>query len=82
MFKLIGGKLVAINEVTKKQVASIDLRQAVTLVDLNQVASPKTLRARDSDEGLGTRPRSWSLEFKDGDSILFQADKDEDKAIW
>lgn len=87
MFKLIGGNLVAINEVTKKEVASIDLRKATGVVDLNANAngsSPasRMTRMRDSDEGLERRPRSWMVEFNDGDGIVFWADKDEDKAVW
>jgi hypothetical protein len=35
VFRVIGGNLVAINEVTKKKVASIDLRKAIAVIDLN-----------------------------------------------
>ena len=73
------------NEVTKKHVASIDLRQAVGLVDLNAVGgSPKsrmTLR-RGSDEGMTTRPRSFEVEFKDGAGIIFAADTEAAKKEW
>ena len=82
MFKLIGGNLVAINEVTKKEVASIDLRRMDNVVDLNAVeASPRTAR-RNSDEGMTVRPRSFRIAFAGGEAINFSADKDEDKAIW
>ena len=83
MFKLIGGNLVAINEVTKKEVASIDLRRMEGIIDLNaNVPSPKTARARDSDEGITVRPRSFRVDFAGGEMINFSADKDEDKATW
>jgi serine/arginine repetitive matrix protein 2 len=39
LFKLIGGNLVAINEVTRKEVISINLRHVQTLVDLNVAES-------------------------------------------
>ncbi|OXG24431.1 hypothetical protein C361_02285 [Cryptococcus neoformans Tu259-1] len=87
LFKIIGGNLVAINEVTKKKVAMIDLRQAVSIIDLNedQPGTPKskmTMRPRDSDEGFGQRPRSFMIEFKDGEGIMFMADTDMAKAGW
>ncbi len=87
MFKLIGGNLVAINEVTKKEVTSIDLRRMEFITDLNAIdSSPETartiLRDRDDDEGMTVRPRSFRVEFPSGESIDFSADKDEDKATW
>ncbi|OCF40741.1 hypothetical protein I317_05436 [Kwoniella heveanensis CBS 569] len=88
LFKLIGGNLVAINEVTKKEVTKIDLRQALSVVDLNAEqggGTPKsrmTMRPRGSDEGFGARPRSFLLEFKDGDNITFAADTDKAKETW
>jgi hypothetical protein len=84
LFKLIGGSLVAINEVTKKQVTSIDLRKAVSVIDLNdsKQASQSQRRKRGSDEGLPIRERSFLVEFNDGEGITFSSDKDEDKALW
>ena len=86
MFKLIGGSLVAINEVTKKEVASIDLRRATAISDLNAAGStPKsrmTMRGRGSDEGVTSRPRSFLVEFEDGEELIFAADKDEEKTMW
>ena len=83
------------NEVTKKQVISIDLRKAVNIVDVNAVAEgvagsgkpgdpPKSsaMRPRDSDEGFSVRPRSMRVEFGDGDQILFSTDTDEEKTDW
>lgn len=83
MFKLIGGNLVAINEVTKKEVASIDLCQVEGVVDLNaNESSPRTARLRSSDEGMSVRPRSFQVDFAGGEGIVFSADKDEDKITW
>jgi len=76
--------LVAINEVTKKQVTSIDLRKAVSIIDLNdsKQASTSQRRKRGSDEGLPIRERSFMVEFEGGDGITFSSDKDEDKVLW
>ena len=83
MFKLIGGNLVAMNEVTKKQVTSIDLRRMEAIFDLNaNDSSPKTARPRNSDEGMSVRPRSFRIDFAGGESIVFSADKEEDKVTW
>ena len=93
LFKLVGGNLVAINEVTKKHVTSIDLRKATQVVDLNAsdpysepvkngspMSKAMTTRQRDGED-FGTRPRSFRLEFDD-DWIDFWADKQEDKDVW
>jgi serine/arginine repetitive matrix protein 2 len=86
--------MIAINEVTKKQVFSIDLRKAEAVVDLNAKedvvgSSPKTTatsrnRGRLSDEVLGgaERPRSFRIEFSSGEGIMFGCDKEEDKVAW
>lgn len=75
-FKLIGGSLVAINEVTKKEVARIDLREASALVDCNQPG------VEDDYDPFSARPRSFQLRFTDNEAIVFSADKDDDKAVW
>ncbi|WWD22543.1 hypothetical protein CI109_107036 [Kwoniella shandongensis] len=94
LFKLIGGNLVAINEVTKKEVTKIDLRKATAVIDLNadQTSnnSPKSkmtmsLRPRGSDEGFAVRPRSFEVVFGDeesGEGIRFMADSDAAKESW
>ena len=76
--------MVAINEVTKKQVTSIDLRKAVSIIDLNdsKQASTSQRRKRGSDEGLPIRERSFMVEFEGGDGITFSSDKDDDKVLW
>lgn len=88
----------AINEVTKKQVASIDLRKCLAVTDLNddttstgvnkRAGSPvsrMTLRMRDEEMGE-VRPRSFRLDFgeegAEEEGIDFWADKQEDKDMW
>ncbi|GMK59556.1 hypothetical protein CspeluHIS016_0801620 [Cutaneotrichosporon spelunceum] len=75
LLRLVGGSLHGINEVTKKEVASIDLSQATEVVDSNS-------RTGDDYDPYGARPRSFEIRFKDGESISFAADKDEDKLVW
>lgn len=74
-FKIIGGSLVASNEVTKKHVISIDLRKAVAVHDDNKP------RER-GDEPYNAMPRSFSITFKDAESITFWCDIDNEKASW
>ncbi|BEI81241.1 hypothetical protein CcaverHIS002_0204010 [Cutaneotrichosporon cavernicola] len=75
VLRLVGGNLYGINEVTRKEVASIDLTQAIDVVDLNA-------STRDDYDPYSTRPRSFEIRFKDGERISFSADKDQDKLIW
>ncbi|WVQ76151.1 hypothetical protein IAR50_005803 [Cryptococcus sp. DSM 104548] len=89
LFKILGGNLIAINEVTKKQVAKIDLRQAVSITDLNTAScgSPNTVATKrgdyDEDGGFfGQRPRSFEILFQDGEAIVFMADTDKAKEGW
>lgn len=82
--------MIAINEVTKKKVTSISLRQATGLEDLNATFGSPTSRAtalttskrRGSDEAFSARPRSFRLDFGDDESIVFSADRDSDKEAW
>lgn len=78
MFKLRGASLLAINEVTKREVTSIDMRELKSVVDLN---APKKTNDDDYDP-YSARLRSFQLRFRDGEGIVFSADKDEDKAVW
>jgi serine/arginine repetitive matrix protein 2 len=97
MFKLIGGNMVAYNEITRKEVTTIDLRQAIAVIDLNPDQSQRDLKLAagrktpggggddEYDGGMGmfgARPRSFRVEFKSGDGIAFSADKDADKSTW
>lgn len=89
MFKLIGGNLVAHNEVTKKQVATIDLRKATRVIDLDEpetnAAGNRMSRILVEEEGWTVRPNSFRVEFgernPDG-GITFSADKPADKKVW
>lgn len=89
--------MVAYNEITKKEMTTIDLRQAIAVVDLNPDQSQRDLKLAagrktpgggggdDEDGGMGmfgARPRSFKVEFKRGDGIVFSADKDSDKTTW
>lgn len=94
MFKLIGGNLVAHNEVTKKQVSTIDLRKATRVIDLDEPASASTPANRmsrilvEEEEGWTVRPNSFRVEFGERQgaavtpAITFSADKAADKKIW
>lgn len=79
MFKLIGGNLVAINEVTKKTVSSIDLRKATRIVDLSEIPP-----AQDEDEEYTGFEgcRSFRILFTNGERIDFESGKKDDKAMW
>lgn len=80
MFKLIGGNLVAINEVTKKTVSSIDLRKATRIVDLSDIPPAQD---DEEDEYTGFEgPRSFRIVFTNGDRIDFESGKKDDKAMW
>ena len=82
--------MIAINEVTRKEVTSIDLRKALAIIDVNEADakvgdSPKsrlTLRPRGSDEGMSVRPMSFRVDFEAGEEILFGCDTEEDKGVW
>lgn len=78
LMRLVGGYLHAVNEVTRKEVSTIDLSQAVEITDLNAVPEVPT---GDYDP-YAARPRSFQLKFADGETIAFTADKDEDKTVW
>lgn len=78
LMRLVGGYLHAVNEVTRKEVSTIDLSLAVEITDLNAVPREVT---GDYDP-YAARPRSFQLRFTDGETIAFTADKDEDKVVW
>lgn len=81
--KIIGGKLVAFNDVTKKPIASIELRTAVgVLDDQDPEADTATLRKRRDSEAMFQVERSFRLLFPDDEEILFFADTDEEKSRW
>jgi hypothetical protein len=91
VFKLIGGRMVAWNESKQKEVVTIDLKHASTVVDLNPDManmSPASKMTRmtnwdmDDDEYGMARPNSFRVEFDDGEAITFSADNKAEKARW
>lgn len=80
---MIGAKLVAYNDVTKKATATIDLRKAVSVTDLQDArASARSSMDLDEYEQLSGVERSFRLKFKHDQEIIFFADTDEEKARW
>ncbi|TXT05434.1 uncharacterized protein COLE_06754 [Cutaneotrichosporon oleaginosum] len=75
LLRLVGGHLLGISEVTKKEVARIDLSQATEVIDSNE-------RTRGDYDPFGAQPRSFEIRFKNGDTISFSADKENDKLVW
>ncbi|RXW25072.1 hypothetical protein EST38_g810 [Candolleomyces aberdarensis] len=75
-FRIIGGNLVAFNDVTKKATASIDLKKAIRLEDDQD--------RRDSSryETMYGVERSFRLIFPNDEEIVFFADTDDEKAKW
>ncbi|RDX41409.1 hypothetical protein OH76DRAFT_1489500 [Lentinus brumalis] len=85
--RLIGSSLVAYNDVTKRAIATIDLRKAIGVVDEQKgvARSPASRSSHDYDDsepyGIGGVSHSFKLEFL-GDEIWFYADTDEEKTNW
>lgn len=81
---MIGAKLVAFNDVTKKATATIELRKVVAVHDDNDPESDSSHRRRTSDsyDAIFKVERSFRLIFADGEEIEFFADMDQDKAKW
>ncbi|RPD53327.1 hypothetical protein L226DRAFT_540672 [Lentinus tigrinus ALCF2SS1-7] len=86
--RLIGSSLVAYNDVTKRAIATIDLRKAIGIhdeqKDVRSPASAATVRSDYDDSepyGLGGVSHSFKLEFE-GHQITFYADTDQEKANW
>lgn len=74
---MIGGNLVAFNDVTKKATATIDLKKAIGLEDDSE--SKDTGRYETSLYGV---ERSFRLIFAEGEEIMFFADTEEEKSKW
>lgn len=90
-FRIIGAKLVAFNDVTKRATATIDLKKVVAVEDdqpPSSLVSPRSTAtgrgARDVDryESLYGVERSFRLIFEDQGEIAFFADTDGEKAKW
>lgn len=89
--RLVGANLIAYNDVTKRAIATIDLKKAVTVEDDQDVrssmlspASGVSSRSRHVDEFDGPygSERSFRLVFPQNQEITFFADTDEEKARW
>lgn len=88
---MIGSNLVAFNNVTKKAIATIDLKKAIAIEDDEEthnevmspvsVASPRTSRYVEFDVPYGPQ-RSFRLLFPDDQEIIFSADTDDEKDKW
>ena len=82
---MIGGNLVAYNDVTKKITTKIDLRHAKTVIDEDDTSR----RRRDSADALFQIDRAFRIVFdrttqgsRRPDEICFYADTDEEKTQW
>ncbi|KAG2016127.1 hypothetical protein CC2G_009328 [Coprinopsis cinerea AmutBmut pab1-1] len=76
-FRVIGGSLVAFNDVTKKATATIDLKKAIALEDDAECKDHSRY-----ETALYGVERSFRLIFPDNEEIMFFADTDEEKSRW
>ncbi|KZT41982.1 hypothetical protein SISSUDRAFT_1016849 [Sistotremastrum suecicum HHB10207 ss-3] len=84
-FRLEGAKLIAFNDVTKKIVCNIDLKEAISIEDDQEFSSQNSgMSASRSDEfeSLYGVERSFKLLFRKDEEISFFADNDQEKAQW
>lgn len=80
--RVIGGSLIAFNDVTKRATATIDLKKAIAIEDdQEKTQSPKTRDVDDFDAMYGVE-RSFRLIFPHKQEITFFADTDEEKVRW
>jgi len=82
MFRVIGANLIAFNDVTKKAMATINLKKAIAVEDTQDARSAADGRHRDDYDSLIAVERSFRLVFPSEQEILFFADSDEEKAKW
>ncbi|KAG5220719.1 Bud site selection protein [Salix suchowensis] len=80
-FRVIGGHLVAFNDITKKATATIDLKRAVAIEDDQDVRNGPHSPQSDFDM-LGGVERSFRLKFPGDEEIVFFADTDDEKSRW
>lgn len=78
---MIGGHLVAFNDITKKATATIDLKRAVAVEDDQDARSGPHSPQSDFDM-LGGVERSFRLKFPGDEEIVFFADTDDEKSRW
>ncbi|KAH8828187.1 hypothetical protein DL96DRAFT_1602130 [Flagelloscypha sp. PMI_526] len=90
-FRVIGSKLVAFNDITKRATATIELKEALSVEDDQEARtmlsptsgmSTATTRGVDDYDGLYGIERSFRLIFEGGEEIVFFADTDAEKAKW
>ncbi|KAI0752981.1 hypothetical protein C8Q80DRAFT_1267434 [Daedaleopsis nitida] len=85
--RIVGSNLVAYNDVTKRAIATIDLRKATSLVDLDEVkearspGSATTIPTNFDDSNPCDVGRAFRLYFG-AEDIAFFADTDQEKADW
>jgi len=85
MFRVTGANLIAFNDVTKKAMATINLKKAIAVEDTQDARSAALSpdgRYRDNYDSLIAVERSFRLVFPSEQEILFFADSDEEKAKW
>lgn len=80
-FRVVGGSLVAYNDVTKKITAKIELKHAVAVHDDDSDTATLS-RRRDSADALFQVERSFRVKFVGGEEICFYADSNEEKEQW
>ncbi|KDQ13917.1 hypothetical protein BOTBODRAFT_44860 [Botryobasidium botryosum FD-172 SS1] len=90
--RVVGGSIIAFNDITLKATATIELKKAIGVVDNDEPTSPMmgveaTTSAaansrRSHDDEVYRVERSFRLLFPDDEEISFFADTDEDKAQW
>lgn len=85
MFRVTGANLIAFNDVTKKAMATINLKKAIAVEDTQDARSAALSpdgRYRDNYDSLIAVERSFRLVFPSEQEILFFADSDEEKTKW
>jgi hypothetical protein len=89
--RIIGAKMIAYNDITRKAIATIELKKAVSVLEDREpsldVRSPdsavsaRSSRYIDHDGPYGIE-RAFKLVFQNNQEITFFADTDEEKAEW
>ncbi|KAJ8076404.1 Bud site selection protein bud4 [Marasmius tenuissimus] len=87
--RVVGGNLVAFNDVTKRVTATINLKNAIAVQDdqegrsgMLSPSSGKTNMSNREYDGVYGVERSFRLIFPGDEEICFFADTDEEKARW
>ncbi|KAG7098501.1 hypothetical protein E1B28_000445 [Marasmius oreades] len=84
--RVVGGNLIAFNDVTKRVTSTINLKNAIAVEDdqegTNMMSPASGTRSNREYGGLYGVERSFHLLFPGGEEICFFADTDEEKARW